>query len=257
MKYNYIYILLIFILFSCAQNREHVNNKTKAPLKVFSSKGFTLIYEDSFYKSKILNKKLNNEKLYILHSFLKPNTLVKIYNPDNDNFVTAKVKGISKYPSIYNSVISKKIAKEINLDSKDPYIELIQIKKNDKFIAKEASIFEEEKNVANKAPVDAIDINDLSDTNSSTEKNEKNKLKKKTPSYIIDIADFYYQESAEKVKTRFIKEANLSNIKVKKISNTKFKLFSGPYDSFESMKDIFFVLQNFGFDDLNVINLNK
>ena len=254
MRYNYIYILLIFILFSCVQNRENIKKKTEIPLKVFSSKGFTLIYEDAYYKNKTLNKKLNNERLYILHSFLKPNTLVKIYNPDNDNFVTAKVKGISKYPSIYNSVISKKIAIEINLDPKDPYIELIQIKKNDKFIAKEASIFDEEKNVANKAPVDDIDIKDLSDSNSST---EKNMLKKKTPSYIIDIADFYYQESAEKVKTKFIKEANLSNIKVKKISKTKFKLFSGPYNSFESMKDIFFVLQNFGFDDLNVINLNK
>ena len=38
----------------------------------------------------------------------------------------------------------------------------LSIRKNDKFIAKEASIFDEEKNVANKAPVTSININDMS-----------------------------------------------------------------------------------------------
>ena len=35
------------------------------------------------------------------------------------------------------------------------------------------------------------------------------KVKKKKPSYIINIAEFYFLESAEMTKIRFEKEANL------------------------------------------------
>ena len=40
------------------------------------------------------------------------------------------------------------MADNLNLDINNPYVEVLTIKKNVKFIAKEASIFEEEKNVA-------------------------------------------------------------------------------------------------------------
>ena len=47
------------------------------------------------------------------------------------------------------------------------------------------------------------------------------------------------------------------NIEIKKISENKFKVYSGPYESFDSMKDIFFSLNKLGFENLNVINSNK
>ena len=47
------------------------------------------------------------------------------------------------------------------------------------------------------------------------------------------------------------------NIKIKEISANKFEVYSGPYDSFDSMKSIFFRLNKLGFDNLNVININK
>ena len=40
-------------------------------------------------------------------------------------------------------------------------LKLILISKNSTFVAKKAKMFEEEKNVAEKAPVDGIQINDL------------------------------------------------------------------------------------------------
>ena len=46
----------------------------------------------------------------------------------------------------------------------------------------------------------------------------KIEAKKNKPSYIINIAEFYFIETAETVKNRFEKEANLVNIKIKKIS---------------------------------------
>ena len=83
------------------------------------------------------------------------------------------------------------------------------------------------------------------------------KVKKKKPLYIIDIAEFYFLESAETTKNRFEKEADLENIKIDKISENRFKVYSGPHDSFNSVKDIYFSLSKLGFENLNIINTNK
>ena len=229
--------------------KKHSKVKVREP--TYSSKGFALIYEDSIFERKIVNKKLNNDQNYVLHSFLKNNTLVVISNPFNSKSLTAKVRKTYKYPSIYNIIITKKMADNLDLDINNPYVEVLTIKKNDKFIAKEASIFEEEKNVANTAPVTSININDLS---VSTPKIE---VKKNKPTYIINIAEFYFFESTETVKNRFKKEANLENIKIKKISKNKFKVYFGPYASFNSIKETYFSLNELGFEDLDIINTNK
>ena len=73
----------------------------------------------------------------------------------------------------------------------------------------------------------------------------------------INIAEFYFFESAETVKNRFKKEANLENIKIKKISKNKFKVYFGPYTSFASMKETYFSLNELGFENLDVRNINK
>ena len=251
MKSNLKHIFFLLFIFSCTQNVKSIKNYSDSTEFTFSTKGFALIYDDYLYKEKIVSKKLNNEKPYVLQSNLKPNSLVKIVNPNNLKFVNAKVKGTSKYPLIYKIVITKKMAEELDLDINDPYIEIINIKKNVKFFAKEGSMFEEEKNVAAKAPVTSIDILELS---SSTIK--KNIVKKK-PLYIIEIAEFYYYESALSVKNIFEKDENLVNIKLDKISQNKFKVYAGPYNSFKSMKDTYLSLVKLGFENLNVINSNK
>ena len=227
----------------------------KKPSKVieptYFSKGFALIYEDSIFENKIVNKRLNNDQNYVLHSFLRNNTLVNISNPFNSKTITAKVRKSFKYPSIYNIVITKKMADKLELDINNPYVEVLSIRKNDKFIAKETSIFDEEKKVANKSPVTLININDMSTSTPEI------KVKKKKPLYIIEIAEFYFFKSAETVKNRFEKEANLVNIKIKEISKNKFKVYSGPYASFNSMKETYFSLNELGFEDLDIINTNK
>ena len=251
MRFNLLYIFIFVFLFSCTQDMKIIKKNSKVRKPTYSSKGFALIYEDSIFESKIVNKKLNNDQNYVLHSFLKNNTLVSISNPFNSKSLIAKIKKTFNYPSIYNIVITKKMAKNLELDINNPYVEVLTIKKNDKFIAKEASIFEEEKKVANKAPVTSININDLSVLT------EEIKVKKKEPSYIIDIAEFYFLEYAETVKIRFEKEANLENIKIKKISKNKYKVYSGPHAYFNNVKDIYFSLNNLGFENLNIINTNK
>ncbi len=251
MKFNLSYVYIFVFLFSCTQDMKIIKKPSKIEEPSYSSKGFALIYDNSVFESKIVDKKLNNGQNYVLHPFLKNDTLVSISNPFNSKSLIAKIRKTISYPSIYNIVITKNMADKLELDINNPYVEVLSIKKNDKFIAKEASIFDEEKKVANKAPVRSININDMS--SSTTEI----KVKKKKPSYIIDIAEFYFLESAETAKNRFEKEANLKNIKIKKISKNKFKVYSGPHAYFNSVKDTYFSLNELGFENLNIINTNK
>ncbi len=253
MKFNLSYIYIFVFLFSCTQDMKIIKkpSKIEEPTPTYFSKGFALIYDNSVYENKIVDKKLNNGQNYVLHSFLKNNILVSISNPFNSKSLTAKIRKTIGYPSIYNIVITKKMADKLELDINNPYVEVLSIRENDKFIAKEASIFDEEKKVAIKAPVTSINVNDMS---AST---VKIKVNKKKPSYIIDIAEFYFLEFAETVKIRFEEEANLENIKIKKISKNKFKVYSGPHAYFNSVKDTYFSLNKLGFENLNIINTNK
>ena len=82
----------------------------------YSNNGFTLIYTDELFKNKIINKKLNDRDLFVFQKNLKKNTTVKITNQLNNKSIIATVKSKSKYPNFYNSVITSRIAKEIELD---------------------------------------------------------------------------------------------------------------------------------------------
>ena len=53
------------------------------------------------------------------------------------------------------------IADEISLNENEPYVEILEVLEDALFVAKRAKTFEEEKKVANKAPVNNINISDL------------------------------------------------------------------------------------------------
>ena len=71
-------------------------------------------------------------------------------------------------------MITTRIANELSIDINEPYIDLILISENSTFVAKKAKTFEEEKNVAEKAPVDGITIDNL-----GADLNKEKKIKKK------------------------------------------------------------------------------
>ena len=96
------------------------------------------------------------------HKTLKKKSVVKITNPHNGKYLIANVKSNKiKFSDFYNSILSLRISKELELDINEPYVEIVLVSKNSTFIAKKAKMFEEEKSVAEKAPVDGIQINDL------------------------------------------------------------------------------------------------
>ena len=55
------------------------------------------------------------------------------------------------------------------MNANEPYIEILEVVEGSTFIAKKAKTYDEEKQVADKAPVDGISINNLS-SNETEEK---------------------------------------------------------------------------------------
>jgi hypothetical protein len=239
-------LICVIALYSCADYSVYNVNQSKEK-QYYSSSGFALIYEDDLYKQKVIDKKINNEDIRVMHSFLKINTPIKIINPINSKIIETKIYRKASYPKIFNSVISKKIATILELDLNNPYVEIIETKKNKTFIAKKSNIFEEEKNVVEKVPVNEIKMDDL--TNKTLEV-EKKILKDN--SFILVINEFYYEDSANNLKKELIKKTNMNNISVKKINNKKYRLLVGPFKNFNALKTAYISLNNLGFEDLNI-----
>ena len=182
----------------------------------YSSSGFALIYNEDLYKNNVINKKINNNEMLVLHSTLRRNTRIRITNLNNSKSLDTKIYKKAIYPKIFNALISNKIASLLDLDPENPYIEIIELKKNKTFVAKEGNIFEEEKNVAEKAPVDEIEMNNIADTQNKTDE-----IKIKNEKFIILISDFYYKDSALSLKKELSKKIPINNISIKKINDTK------------------------------------
>ena len=220
--------------------------------KSFINKGFALVYNDNLYKKKIINKKLNNRSLIIFQKNLKKGTQVRIKNLINNKSVIAIVGVKSKYPIFNNSILSQRIAEQIDLDINNPYVEIYEILDNSLFIIKKTKTFDEEKNVADKAPVDTISINDL---------NKKiitnNKIKKVKFNYIIKIADFYYKESAKSLIKRIKDENSINNLRLQVITNTKYRVFLGPFYKINSLQNAFNDIHILEFENIEIIKNDK
>jgi len=248
MKYFKIFFIFLYLFFvtSCTTLP---NNKTTPEKTYFSSSGFALVYEDSLFEKKIINKKINNEKIIVLHNILNSNTLIKLTNPINSKSITTKIFRKAEYPTIFNVTVSKKVSDILELDLENPYLEITEVKKNKTFIAKKTNTFEEEKNVAEKAPVDEIVVDDLS-KNSTTKESKKNSPDKKK--FVILISDFYYFDTANTLKIDLTEKTQNNSFSVKKINKNKYRLLAGPFKNFNALKTTYISLNNLGFENLNV-----
>ena len=244
--YKNITFFLIFLLSACAEYKIEKVESSKIK-KYYTSKGFALIYNEDLIKTGILKKRLKEDDIYIMHSILKRNTPVKIINPENLIEINTKVFKKTKYPKLFNVVISRKTAKILKLDINNPYVEILEIKKNKTFVAKESNTFDEEKRVAETAPVEEIKIDNLSET---TNTEQKKPIKKYN--FVIFISDFYYINSANNLKNELSKQTQIDTLVVKKINNNKYRLLAGPFKNFDSLKSTYISLNNQGFDELNI-----
>ena len=245
----FLLILSLFIFSACNQEIHREETINIVSTQKYKNTGFTLVYNNTLKKEKKISKKIDNRALVIFHKNLNKNSFVKITNPLNQKTIIAKVISNNvKFSDFYNSVISLRIAEELSLNLKEPYVELVLISQNSTFIAKKAKTFEEEKNVAEKAPVDGIKIDNLGSSN--VEKKQTNIV---NFLYSIKIADFYYKDSAKNMIDRINKETNLKNSVIKKLSNTKYRVLLGPFNDIKKLEESFNEIKSLNFENLEIL----
>ena len=251
MNYKIIlFILTIFILAGCNQDIQNKNSIKFSPEQKYKNTGFTLVYNNKLRKEKKISKRIDNRALMIFHKNLKKDSFVKITNPLNQKTIIAKViSNKVKFPEFYNSVITMRIAEELSLNLNEPYIDLILISQNSTFIAKKTKTFDEEKNVAEKAPVDGVKIDIINDTKNKSTKIIKNSIFK----YSIKIADFYYKDSAESMVNRIINETSITDPSIKKLSKTKYRVLLGPFNDIKKLEESFNNIKLLDFENLEIL----
>jgi len=235
MKFNLIF--LFFLSISCTN---YSTNFIKKP--GYSASGFA-------YIEKNIPTNLENEIFFVSHDKLKTGVKINIVNPNNKKFLEVNIKKKIKYDNFYKVLISENIAKELELSFEFPFVEINEIKPKKSFIAKKAITENEERKIANTAPVDQININNISQKKVSKKKKEK--------SYSILVADFYNISSAEFLKKKLssiLKDSNYKLIYIKKTNEKKYELFMGPYYTINKLRNDYIVLTDSNFEDLDIIN---
>jgi len=216
----------------------------------YTNQGFALIYDENLFNKKSISKKLDNRGLFIFHTKIRKNSFVKITNPENTKTVIAQViSNKAIFSNFYNSVITKRIVDELLLDENEPYVELSLISNESTFVAKKAKTFDEEKKVAQKAPVDGITIDNLG----TVEKKELPKTSQSNFLYSIKIADFYYKDSAENMIQRIKDETKITNPVIKKLSQTKYRVLLGPFNDIKKIQESFDEIEKLNFENLKII----
>ena len=247
MRYkNLIILITLVFLFGCEQynikKSSKLNFKTE---KKFKNIGFTLVYDES------LNlKKLDQRSLQIFHKTLKPKSLVKVTNPTNNKSLIAEIKSNRvKFSNFYNSIITSRIVETLEIDPAEPYIEIVLISKDSTFVANKTKTFDEEREVAEKAPIDGIQISDLS---GKSNKKIKKKINKKF-SYSIKVADFYYKKTAKLMIDRIKTVTAINEVKLIKLSKTNYRVLLGPFNDINSLRDSFEKMNSLNFENLEIL----
>ena len=242
-----LYILITLFLNNCSIDNLNTNKVNYDFYEQFSNKGFTLVYTEQLFNDKLISKKIDERSLLIYQKNLKKDTTVKITNIINNKTLIAKVAGDSEYPNFNNSVITIRIADLLELDYNEPYVEIISISENSMFVAKTSKTYDEEKQIAAKAPVDSISINNI-----NKKKIINSKVEKKF-SYIIKIADFYFKKTALSMSNRIINETNIKNPKIQRLSKNKHRVYLGPFTDINSLQNSFNDINILEFENIEII----
>ena len=128
-------------------------------------------------------------------------------------------------------------------------MEITLISKDSTFVAKKAKIFEEEREVAEKAPIDGIKISNLNvKSNKKSKKTSNNDF-----SYSIKVADFYYKSTANIMIDKIKTETSISNIKLIELSKTNFRVLLGPFNDINTLKESFEKMNSLYFENLEIL----
>tara|TARA_B100000900_G_scaffold109660_1_gene91526 strand:- start:2995 stop:3744 length:750 start_codon:yes stop_codon:yes gene_type:complete len=246
MKFRNLFFLSLFIFFvGCDQYNKKSSKLNFKTEKKYKNAGFSLIYDD-----KLNIKKLDQRSLKIYHRNLKAKSQVKITNPLNNKSIIAEIKSNRiNFSNFYNSIITKRIVNELDINPKEPYIEIILISKDSTFVANKAKTFDEERKVAQKAPIDGIQISNLS---GNTIDQNKKELDRKF-SYSIKVADFYYKKTAKLMIKQIRDKTKIKSVKIIELSKTNYRVLLGPFNDINSLRESFEKMNLLNFENLEIL----
>jgi len=240
MNYKNLLLILLFLTSCTVQSTQYSEN-------IFSNRGFVLLYDESLIEKKLLRKPLDDRGLEIVHNTLSKGTKVRIINLLNNKSTNAIVKTKNRNLFFYNSIFSKRIFDELDISLKEPYVEISKIRENKTFIAKKSKTFDEEKKVANKAPVKSISINEIG-TPKSKELDDRRSF-----NYSIKITEFYFLKNANELKKRIKNETSLKKINVISINDTRHQVLLGPYSNINTLQSAYNSINNLNFENIELI----
>ncbi len=249
---NILYLIIFLFLVNCTAGNLVMNKPSTNFINGYSNKGFALVYSEDLYQQKIIDQQIDERSLILFQKELKINTKVKITNILNNKSLLGTVGKNSKYPSFNNAVLSKRIADDLDLDINQPYVEILEIVENSIFVAQKAKTYDEEKNVAVKAPVRKISIKNL-----NLDKRYKKKISNIKFSYIVKIADFYFNDTALMMLKRIKTKSLIKNPKIEKISNKKYRVYLGPFSDINSLQKSYNDISILEFDNIEIIKNDK
>ena len=157
-------IFLFFAVSSCVNYSQSYDKNIQS----YYSTGFAFIKENKESSTRA-------DMYEASHNQLNKGTKIRITNPVNLEFVIIETNKKETFIdfNIYLSAYQRRI-----LNISFPYVEVSEIKKNKSFIAKKAITENDEKKIANNAPVDKINISNIT-------KNKKKKVKIKSNKSLI------------------------------------------------------------------------
>ena len=246
---NFLFIIIFLLLTNCKTVKPNNYIENIFIEKNFTNRGFALIYNEKLFIDGLITRKINERSLIIFQKSLKINTHVKITNILNNKSLVAKVGKRANYPLFNNSVLSMRIAEELNLNSNEPYVEIKSLISSSSFIAKKAKTYDEEKNVATKAPVNSVSIDNLlEETNNKIKKDSNGKFL-----YEIKIADFYFMDTAKMMSKRILEETKITNPKIKKITKERYRVYLGPFNNINSLQKSYNDISILMFENIEII----
>ena len=213
---------------------------------------------------KISNDNFNSLKIirpliYVKKAELK-NISKKVFNffiddPSNldEKFKRIRIRNLIKtleFEGLDKNKLKLTIKNLKDSNSTVDYFAKQNLDQNSVFYAGKAKTFDEEKNVADKAPVEGVNIVNISTSNESKKKDIK--ISKKF-NYIIKIASFYYKDSAKLVKERIMSETNIKTVNINKTSVNNYLLYTGPYKSLKNLRKDFDIIESLYFENLELI----
>ena len=173
--------------------------------------------------------------------------MIKIINPENKKSLILKNHIKVDYPNFYNILINDAVAKKLDLNQDIPYVEIQEIRKNKSFVAKEAEIHDEEKQIHESAPIEKVSISNLS-------KKKEIKLSKKKK-FIIILGNFYSLDSAKNLVNRIKTDSYVlrnKKISIFKKNEHNYEVFLGPYNTIKKIKNDYIALNKINFDEVDI-----